>query len=181
MARRFDEALEAVHGYVEQRGSAAERAQYEQVAALRETVVSWCDRLAGAPVPASLDHNDLHPWNILVSKGNGGSQARFYDWGDGVAAHPFASMLALGFVPAVDNADVERLRDAYLEVFTDLGSHVELVETLELACRVGKIARALTWHRAISAMGWQKADGDWLTAPMECMASLLDDSYLGAA
>ena len=42
--------------------------------------------LAESPLPASLDHNDLHPWNVL-----GGE--RFYDWGDSVVAHPFAVAL----------------------------------------------------------------------------------------
>jgi hypothetical protein len=44
-----------------------------------------------------------------------------------------------------------RARDAYLEVFADLAPHQELVETLALACRVAKIARALTWERALRA------------------------------
>jgi hypothetical protein len=38
---------------------------------------------------------------------------------------------------------VTRPRDAYLEVFGDLASHRELLEELELACRVGEALRAL--------------------------------------
>ena len=70
---------------------------------------------------------------------------------------------------------------AYLEVFDDLGSRGELIETLELACRVGKIARALTWYRAISAAGFDDVDERWIGGPIESMASLLDDTYLGRA
>ena len=44
-----------------------------------------------------------------------------------------------------------RARDAYLGEFRDLGPHAELVATLELACRVAKVARALTWERALLA------------------------------
>ncbi|HYM80416.1 MAG TPA: aminoglycoside phosphotransferase family protein [Candidatus Limnocylindria bacterium] len=91
MPRRFDEALEVVAGYIERRGDAADWATYEQLAALSDTFAAWCDRLAQAPAPASLDHNDLHPWNILVPGVNRVSDARFYDWGDSVVAHPFAS------------------------------------------------------------------------------------------
>jgi hypothetical protein len=90
-------------------------------------------------------------------------------------------MLALGWVPGADGPRVERMRDAYLEVFTDLGSRAELIETLELACRVGKIARALTWYRAISAFGFDDVDEKWLSGPIESMGSLLDDTYLGRA
>ncbi len=127
----------------------------ERVAALRADVASWCDQLAGAPGASSLDHNDLHPWNIFLSDADGNSRARFYDWGDSVVAHPFASMLvALGYMQghalkvSVDDPQILRLRDSYLDVFSDLAPRAELVEALELACRVGKIARALTWNRA---------------------------------
>ena len=98
MPARFDEALEAIDGD-------------DRVAALRPAVVEWCERLAASPMPASIDHNDLHAFNILAGE-------RFYDWGDAVVAHPFASMLALEWVDT-DAAGRERLRDAYLEPFAD--------------------------------------------------------------
>ncbi|MGZ8513313.1 MAG: hypothetical protein ACXWWL_07720 [Candidatus Limnocylindria bacterium] len=59
--------------------------------------------------------------------------------------------------------------------------HGELVAALELACRVGKIARTLTWHRAIGAAGPDEVEERWITAPVESMVSLLDDSHLGRA
>lgn len=165
MPARFDEAMAAVRGY--------DAAAAERVAGMRPTVVEWCELLAASPVPASLDHNDLHAWNILAGP-------RFYDWGDGVVAHPFASMLALAWVEMSD-AELVRLRDLYLQPFADLAPHSELVEQLELACRVGKIARALTWHRSISPYPPETVDDNWLSAPAEWLLSLLDDSWLGPA
>ena len=187
MPRRFDEAMVVVSEYVERFGTGADRATCQRVAALRETFTSWCDRLADAPAPPSLDHNDLHPWNILVTRVGGAIRARFYDWGDCVLAHPFASMLVgLGVVQghllrvSVDAPEIRKLRDAYLEPFGDLASHADLVATLELACRVGKAARALTWDRALRTQGYQAA-GEFADAPLRSMAALLDDSYLGGA
>ena len=93
-------------------------------------------RPAGGAVGASLDHNDLHYWNVFVD-----GSVRFYDWGDSVVAHPFASMLlGLGMLRrqlevGADDPAVVRPRDAYLEVFGDLASRAELVEELELAAR----------------------------------------------
>jgi Phosphotransferase enzyme family len=176
MPERFHEALEAAAP-----ADASGRAIHRRVAAMEATVASWCERLAASPVPASLDHNDLHPWNILDDG------ARFYDWGDSVVAHPFAAMLVpLGFVQrglaaGLDDPRFVRARDAYLEVFADLAPRRELVETLALACRVAKVARVLTWDRAIRAAREQgeALDDDWASAPLQTLASVLDESYLG--
>ena len=65
-------------------------------------------------------------------------------------------------------------------MFSDRAPRAELVETLELACQVAKIARALTWHRALQAAREQgeAVDPDWATAPLETLAMVLDDDYL---
>jgi hypothetical protein len=44
---------------------------------------------------------------------------------------------------------------------------------------VGKVARALTWHRAIGAGGPDEVEPAWIRGPIDSMVSLLDDSYLG--
>jgi hypothetical protein len=159
MVERFHEALAAVGGHPE-------------VEAMEPQVVEWCERLAASPLPPSLDHNDLHPWNILVGP-------RYYDWGDSVVAHPFAAML----VPlSMMEAGREAARDAYLDVFADRAPRAELVETLALARRVATIARALTWERAIRTAREQgeAVDEDWVTAPAATLAELLDDGASAA-
>ena len=62
-----------------------------------------------------------------------------------------------------------RLRDAYLEAWSDLAPHAELVETLELAVRVGWIARSHTWLRAVG----DASEDRWATAPLESLAAIL--------
>lgn len=71
-----------------------------------------------------------------------------------------------------------RVRDAYLAGFTDLGTRLELIEALELACRLAKVARALTGVRWISELTGADAEtyGRW---PFESLSGLLEDSYLG--
>ena len=132
-------------------------------------------------MPDSIDHNDLHAANILMPPADTTASARFYDWGDAVVSHPFASMLhGLGWVPprlgvAAGDRQVLRLRDAYLSAFSAYGSHRELVRTLELACRVAKVARCLSWSRAI-AMG-DEAHG-FERAPVELFTGIAEASYL---
>lgn len=185
LPERFDFALNVVENYAAQYGSTAARSAYRQVTGMHGAVAEWSLELAAAPGPPSVDHNDLHPWNVLPGAAVPG-QARFYDWGDAVVAHPFASALvALGYLQTSlevgpHDRQVLRVRDAYLEVFGDLAPHAELVRSLELACRLAKVARALTWHRSLRAEGYEAA-GEFATAPLESLISLLDDSYLGGA
>jgi hypothetical protein len=179
MPRRFDEALQAAQPYLEACGSADERAAYERAVDTRSAFSGWCNELAGAPVAASLDHNDLHSGNVFVSGPAGALQARFYDWGDSVISHPFASMLealrGLGNDLGCGPRDPRLLaaRDAYLEVWSDQASHAELVQTLALACQVAKVARALTWARAVASAG-SSADLDFRSAPFRHLTSLVE-------
>jgi hypothetical protein len=46
---------------------------------------------------------------------------------------------------------------------------------------VGKIARALTWHRSVSAYAPDEVEERWLTARSESLFSLLEDIWLGRA
>ena len=52
-------------------------------------------------------------------------------------------------------------------------------QRLELACRVGKVARTLTWARAVMTSG-ADTDAEFQRAPLESLGSLLDDSYPGS-
>jgi hypothetical protein len=189
MPTRFDEALSLIG---ETLVDEAQRDVLERVRAHRPTFVSWCERLAACPGGASLDHNDLHHGNILLAPGDdlaaAGKDVRFYDWGDAVVAHPFASLLVLLGSLAQRLETNERdprlagVRDAYLAAFADLDDAQTLVETAELACRVGKVARALTWHRAVATA--PDADEDtppdprFVSAPLDCLASVLDEGFL---
>ena len=174
LPQRFEEALEATT-------AVAEPEAHRAVAALRPQVADWCARLDGSRVPASLDHNDLHPWNVLGDP----AAPRFYDWGDAVVAHAFAAALVpLGFVAKLlevphDDPAVLRARDAYLGVFAG----DDLAATLALACRVAKIARALVWDRAVRAARDQgeEVEDQWSLAAWETLSGLGDPSYLGGA
>jgi hypothetical protein len=93
MPARFEQALESAGRSMPGRGSGSAHDVLRQVATLRGTYRSWCEQLAAAPGTASLDHNDLHPWNMLIPRLHRPGMVRFYDCGDAVIAHPFAAML----------------------------------------------------------------------------------------
>lgn len=179
MPEQFDRAVELTAA-----GAARDpdrRARHAAVVAARPQVERWCARLSASELPASLDHNDLHPWNIFWA----GGTARFFDWGDAVVAHPFAAMLVpLGLVrqflgqPA--GPDFIAVRDGYLNLFRDLAPGEDLPATLDIACRVAKIARAHTWQRAIGAAAEQgdPAADRFRDAPLDTLSAVLDEDCL---
>ena len=155
MPGRFREALDAVAAIASREDRPGDRELVARAAALEPEFADWCARLEGRG--ASLDHNDLHRWNVL---GDG----RFFDWGDAVVAHPFATLL----VPVSLGADP----GPYLDGF---GDRAALREEAELARRVATIARVLTWERALRS-AWEQGealDERWTSAPAETLATLL--------
>ena len=172
MPARFVEALEAARASAPPAPPAGAPAspagRLAAVEALRDDVARWCERLAASPVPASLDHNDLHGRNVL-----GEGPYRFYDWGDAVVAHAFAALLVPSQV--LSGEPLERARAAYLEAFADLAPMQRLAEELALACRVGTVARTLTWERALRSAREQDEPLDpfFAHAPYEELTALV--------
>jgi hypothetical protein len=134
-----------------------------------------CRALAAGPVPASLQHDDLHDANVFVV-GNG---HRFFDWGDASVSHPFLSLL----VPlrmatrALDLPDghpvMRRLRDAYLQPWRGHAEMPVLCGLVDLALQVAPLERALTWHRILRGVHpgeraeWQASVPGWAAETAE--------------
>lgn len=106
-----------------------------------------CEELDAAPVPAALDHGDLHAGNVLVRN----DAVTLCDWGDASVSHPFCSLLLtleteLSSVPVPDRPrTARRLRDAYLDPFAAYASKDALRATFARATWVAHVARVLDW------------------------------------
>jgi hypothetical protein len=111
--------------------------------ALLPVLVEACALLEGSGVASSVDHADVHGFNVLV----GGGGPRLIDWGDACVTHPFSSLLVpiewvVTELPGAAQASaVRRLVDAYLEPW---GGAAADREVLGLAVWVGYVARALS-------------------------------------
>lgn len=109
-----------------------------------------CALLATGPVPASLQHDDLHDGNVLV---DGDGAARLIDWGDASVTHPFGVLLvtirAMQHRHGLSDEEADRLRDAYLEPWSDLADRPALRRLAEAAQRVQPLGRSLAWERAL--------------------------------
>lgn len=181
---RYREALALVAQFVATGGNEEDREQLTRVADLHARVEEWSDRLNASPGDPTLDHSDLHTWNILLPASGSLDEATFFDWGDSIVAHPFTSMLvALRMVRwqlkvESDDPGIIRIRDAYLEAFSDLAPHAELVATVERACHLGKIGRALTWATVAGEASPDEQPEMYRNA-LAWLDMLLDDAYLG--
>ncbi len=134
-----------------------------------------CRLLAAGPVPATLQHDDLHDANVFVA----GNAHRFFDWGDASVSHPFLSLL----VPlrmagsALDlprgHPVLLRLREAYLYPWRGFADLTDLRELAAAALRVAALQRALTWHRILMGIHpderaeWRGSVSGWVAEHLE--------------
>jgi Phosphotransferase enzyme family len=108
----------------------------------------------GDDVPATVAHEEIHEGNVFVRDG----RPFFLDWGEACVSHPFvAPLLALraateraGLEPG--SAEVEGLRDAYLEPFTSFAPAAELRESFACGYLLAALCRALTWRRILDPL-----------------------------
>jgi Phosphotransferase enzyme family len=115
-----------------------------------EPVRAAAERLAGS-VPLTVVHMEAHDGNIFVR----GGQPVFIDWAEAVVTHPFVGpLLALrsatersGYEPG--SAEVERLRDLYLEPFARFAPLAELRELFAAGYLLFPISRADVWKRTL--------------------------------
>ena len=136
-----------------------------------------CDELAALGVPETLGHGDLHFGNIALSDG----EPVFFDWTDGGVTHPFLDV-AVQLAAArddhlVDPPALERLRDAYLELWSDIAPSETLRRALRLAQPLGALHNAIMFSRAVETMHprdrWQIVWG--LPGELRRVLSALDE------
>ena len=127
------------------------RDQHDRLLAYRSDFAELCGRLAETGIPSTVQHDDLHDGNIFVADDG----YRFFDWGDASIAHPFGTLLvtlrsvAYAFELELGDPALVRLRDAYLEAWTDRYDRATLRAAADLAMTVAKVSRALSWQRAL--------------------------------
>jgi hypothetical protein len=119
-----------------------ERPEIDRLREFQPRFAQLCVELAAAGVAESIQHDDLHCWNLYRDP----DRLRVLDWGDASVSHPFASLVVtfrfLEEVTKLAPGDpwFARLRDAYLEPWGP-----GLVDVFSLAYRVGSFARAIAY------------------------------------
>jgi aminoglycoside phosphotransferase (APT) family kinase protein len=128
---------------------------------LLPVVAAWADELDGSGVARSIQHDDLHGGNVLV----GPAGDRIFDWGDASVAHPFGTMTttmnSIEHATGIDQhgREMRRLRDAYLEAWSDVAPLSALVAAEERARLLGAVGRAASWERSFRGLAVDQLEG----------------------
>jgi hypothetical protein len=123
----------------------------EELARLRAFAPRYyelCEELASFGLPDSIQHDDLHEWNVFVRDGH----VAIFDWGDSGVSHPLLSWLKPLGVTIHRRLDPEPLLAAYLSHWTQVMAEERLRAAIEVAVPVGSFAYALAEQRKCDAM-----------------------------
>ncbi|HEX5014799.1 MAG TPA: aminoglycoside phosphotransferase family protein [Candidatus Limnocylindrales bacterium] len=98
--------------------------------------------LEAGPVPATLVHGDLHPWNVQRD----GDRLVIFDWSDSCWSHPFLDV-ATFTVRTEDISARHAMRRAYLDAWAGWADPSSLHEHLRSAELLMEFHVAISWRR----------------------------------
>ncbi len=126
----------------------------EQLLSRFEQFVEICDELEAGPIPATLEHGDLHDANVFW----GPAGPVLFDWGDCSFSHPFGSLRTVGvslentFGWGEDDPRIEAFFSYYLESWAAQASRPACERCLRLALVVAPFVAALRWQAALRTL-----------------------------
>jgi hypothetical protein len=127
-----------------------------------------CAELDELRLPASVQHDDLHEWNVFERDG----RVAIYDWGDSSVGFPLWSWLK----PSWSLEDPEPARAAYVEVWASFASEAALRRALELAIPTGLFPYALQVRRQYDATQAHSDYGTYLPQRLRQLLAALESA-----
>lgn len=146
--------------------------EVERLLALAPRYRELCAELDALGLPVSIQHDDLHQWNVFVRD----DRVAIYDWGDSSVAFPLWSWLKpLGAVRQY-GFDPEPLRDAYLAAWTQYASDQHLRKGLDLAVPTGLFPYALQIRRQYDATQAHEEYAEYLPQNLRRLLTHLENA-----
>ena len=137
-----------------ERDHGLEPGEVARLRALAPKFRELCAELNAVGLPASIQHDDLHQWNIYAR----GDRVAIYDWGDSSVAFPLWSWLKASDALT----DSAAARDAYLAWWEPFAPRDELLRALELSYPTGRFAYAAQVRRQYDATQAHSDYADYL-------------------
>jgi hypothetical protein len=139
-------------------------------------VAAAVDEVGSLGLPVTLDHNDLHTYNVFDHDGH----MRFFDFGDAVLAEPLGALrgplsgLAHHFECPMDDPRLLDALEPALEVWSDLVPLPQLRAALPSAFRLSRLTRCESWLRCYPSMTDAEL-GEFGDGAAYWLASVADD------
>ena len=134
------------------------------------------DEVGSLGLPVTLDHNDLHTYNVFEV----GGHMRFFDFGDALLTEPLGALrgplsgLAHHFECPIDDPRLLAALEPALEVWSDLVPLPELRAALPSAFRLARLGRCESWLRCYASMTDAEL-GEYGDGAAYWLASVADD------
>ena len=153
-----------------ERDHGLEPGEVERFLALAPRYRELCAQLEAFALPPSIQHDDLHQWNVFVRDG----RVALYDWGDSSVGFPLWSWLKPSFAVADEGLDPDHLRTAYLSAWDEFASHDALRRALELAIPTGLFPYVLQIRRQYDATQAHSNYGAYLPQRLRQLLAALE-------
>jgi len=136
----------------------------------RPFVVAAARTLADSPLPSTLQHGDLHLWNVFTVDG----ELRFFDFGDAQWAHSLEALCIPWAITRHDSsAPWPDLLAAYREPWADELTLDEMSELMAAAVVTQPVNRSLTWWDCL-AEATEEEWLEWGEAPARHLTNVLE-------
>jgi hypothetical protein len=149
---RFDDLLERFAALPDSHPSHADADLVARLTAVRPRIVEAAEQIVASAVPMSIQHGDLHPWNVFAVGAEGERSLRVFDFGD-VQWAPVMEALAVpyGVITEEGRLPWEPVRDAYVECWADVADARTMHALWEATAFTQPVNRAQTWWDALAA------------------------------
>jgi hypothetical protein len=158
---RMPTQIELLFGDVEamrpQRSGGLTTDEVRRLQEIQPAVKADLAQLARYRIPAALEHGDIFAGDSVTNRPG----ATFLDWSDAAIAHPFFSVALNTSDPDSATSDElsvrARLRDTYLQAWSDFDTADRLLDAFEVAQRLAPLHYAITIHQ----MGLPNVETQW--------------------
>lgn len=166
---RFDALLARYAALDAEHPSHVTAGQLKQFQAVRPAVVDAATALVQSPLPATVNHGDLHPGNVLTVDGG----LRLFDFGDAQwAAAPEVLGALWGWLTRRTRHPWRKVFDAYAEVWGDVVTRAEFDHLVAAAMVTLPVNRSLTWWSATRQTTKEEL-AEWGGAPLSQLSHVL--------
>ena len=170
---RFGRLLEGVATLPPAHPSFADADLRSELEATLPRITDACKQIEAGPMPVTLQHGDLHPWNVFATGDDGRRSLRVFDFGD-VQWAPAVEVLSVpyGVITDDDRLPWQPIRDAYVAAWNDDVDTRTVHALWEAAAFTQPVNRAQTWWDCLVGATAEEIAG-WGMAPLHHLRRVL--------